>query len=133
MKMMLNFDYFFEAVMKKSVLIGLLLIGSGYAFAQETETDPVQVQQNTKAQERIKNLRIAFISDKLGLTPEQAEKFWPVYRQFVEERNGLRKEFKAAQLTVDPNHPDPAKQQELIDLGLKIKQRELDLEKTYSG
>jgi Spy/CpxP family protein refolding chaperone len=133
MRTILNFDDL-GIMMKKLILAGFLLFGAMmYAFAQDTETEPVQVQQDTKAQERIKNLRIAFISEKLGLTPDQAEKFWPIYRQFVQERNGLRKELKTAQLSVSPNNTDPAKQQQVIDLGLKIKQRELDLEKTYSG
>ena len=38
-----------------------------------------------------------------------------------------------AQRQVDPKQPDPKKQQELVELGLRLKQRELDLEKDYSG
>jgi hypothetical protein len=129
---MLNFDYF-RVAMRNLIWVGLFFLCVLNAFAQETETIPSQVLPDSKAQERIKNLRIAYISEKLGLTPDQAEKFWPVYREFVQERNKLRIEFKAAQFAVNPNNTDPKKQQELIDLGLQIKQRELDLEKTYSG
>lgn len=117
----------------KLVLMGLFLLAVAPAMAQEPQTDPTPVQADPKAQERIKNLRIAYISDKLGLTPEQAEKFWPVYREFVEERKKLRNEFKVSQLNINPDRTDPKKQQELIDMGLRIKQKELDLEKTYSN
>ena len=129
---MLNLSYF-SVAMRRLILAGIFCLGVLPSIAQETEPDPAQIQQDSKAQERIKNLRIAYISEKLGLTPDQAEKFWPVYRQFVEERKKLRSEFREAQLHVGPNNTDPKKQQELLDMGLRIKQRELDLEKTYSG
>ena len=119
--------------MRKLILVGLFCLSVSVSLAQETESDPAPVQQDSKAQERIKNLRIAYISDKLGLTTEQAEKFWPVYRQFVLERAKLRAELKLAQVSINPTQTDPKKQQELIDLGLRVKQKELDLEKEYSG
>ena len=127
----MNFDNFI--VMRKLILIGLFCLSVSVTLAQETEPDQAPVVQDSKAQERIKNLRIAYISDKLGLTPDQAEKFWPVYRQFVLERAKLRLELKSAQRNINPSKLDPKKQQELIDLGLRVKQRELDLEKEYSG
>src|ERR1700704_3907525 len=127
----MNFDNFIA--MPRLILVGLFCLSVSVTRGQETEPDQAPVQQNAKAQERIKNLRIAYISDKLGLTPDQAEKVWPVYRQFVLERAKLRLELKSAQLNNNPTKPDPRKQQELIGLGLRVKQRELDLEKEYSG
>src|SRR5258706_11115403 len=118
---------------RKLILAGLFCLSVSVTLAQETEPDLAPAQQDPRAQERIKNLRIAYISDKLGLTPDQAEKFWPVYRQFVLERAKLRMELKSAQLNINPSQPDPKKQQELIALGLQIKQKELNLEKEYSS
>ncbi|MBL7871280.1 MAG: hypothetical protein JNM78_06700 [Cyclobacteriaceae bacterium] len=114
--------------MKKLLIVGLLLGGWG-VFAQET--DP-EVTQDPKVQEKIKNLRIAYISDKLGLTPEQAEKFWPVYREFSDKRRDIRQEFIESRKGIKQDNPDPAKQEDLVKLGLILKQRELDLEKVYS-
>ncbi len=94
------------------------------------DTDPIP--QDAQVQEKIKNLRIAYISDKLGLTPDQAEKFWPVYREFSDQRRGIRQEMIEARKQIKTDNPDPAKQEELVKLGLTLKQRELDLEKTYS-
>lgn len=42
--------------------------------------------------ERIKALRIAYISDKLQLTPEEAQKFWPVFNQFDDKHSDLQKQ-----------------------------------------
>lgn len=88
--------------------------------------------QDAQVQEKIKNLRIAYISDKLGLTPDQAEKFWPIYREFSDKRREIRQEFVDARKEIKTDNPDPARQEELVKLGLAVKQRELDLEKNYS-
>ena len=119
----------------KKVLIPLLLllvIAFGAAAQQQDDNDPPQ-QADPKAQEKINSLRIAYLTDKLGLTPEQAEKFWPIYREFAERRKEIRSELRQAAKGIDKNNPDPKKQQELVDLSLKVKQRVLDLEKDYSG
>jgi len=114
-----------------------LLLGITIAFAvnaQQDDPEPEPAQQlDPKAQEKINSLRIAYLTDKLGLTPEQAEKFWPVYREFAQKRMEIRGELRHARQGIDKNNPDPKKQQELVDLALKVKQRVLDLEKDYSG
>ncbi|MEI9920104.1 MAG: hypothetical protein WDO14_15115 [Bacteroidota bacterium] len=117
-------------------LLMLLLIafGAGKAVAQQQDDDNDQQQQvDPKAQEKINSLRIAYLTDKLGLTSDQAEKFWPIYREFAEKRREIRSELRTAAKGIDQKNPDPKKQQELVDLSLKIKQRVLDLEKDYSG
>ena len=58
--------------MRTLILVGLFMLSMLNAFAQERDKDPAQVQPDSKAQERIKNLRIAYLSEKLGLTPDQA-------------------------------------------------------------
>jgi len=93
------------------------------ALAQDEE---LPTPQDPKAKARIDAARAAYITDRLGLTTSEAEKFWPIYREFASKRQELRKEFVAAKKEGKPD-------QELVDLGLKIKQQELDLEKDYSG
>ena len=44
----------------------------------------------TKA-EKIQALKIAFITQKLQLTPDEAQKFWPVYNQYDNEIRSLPK------------------------------------------
>ena len=41
--------------------------------------------------EKIKALKNAYITEKLELTPTEAEKFWPVYNSFGEKFRELRK------------------------------------------
>ena len=57
--------------MTRTITLLVLLI-STLVFAQNTE----------KRMERIKNLRIAYISNKLDLSTQEAEKFWPIFNKF---------------------------------------------------
>jgi hypothetical protein len=56
-------------------------------------------QDNTETQKadgsRIETLKIAYISEKLKLTPEEAEKFWPVYNKYMDEIRGARQSYQA--------------------------------------
>lgn len=116
--------------LKKYTIVLLLSLQSFAMLAQEQDEI---VRQDPKAREKIEAARIALLTERLQLTPEQAEKFWPVYREFAGKQMELRKELNMARKEINPNNPDPAKEQALIDLGLQLKQRELDLEKDYSG
>jgi hypothetical protein len=90
------------------------------------QTDEIPEQADQKAREKINAARIAYITEKLGLTPAEAEKFWPVYREFSLKRQQLQQQFRQAQKAGIPD-------KELVDLSLQLKQQELDLEKNYSG
>ena len=96
----------------------MYIMSMTFAIAQDQpEVDPSSVQ-DPKVQERIKNLRIAYISDKLGLTPEQAEKFWPVYRGFSDERKALRMEFAKSRKEINTQNLTPVQQEEQVKMGL---------------
>jgi len=112
-------------------ILFLLLISLSIKAQQQEDPEPAQA--DPKAQEKINGLRIAYLTDKLGLTSDQAEKFWPIYREFAQKRMDARSELRVAQKGMDKTNADPKKQQELVDLSLKVKQRVLDLEKEYSG
>ena len=50
----------------------------------------VAIAQNDKKLDRIKALRVAYISNKLELTKQEAEKFWPVFNTFDDKQLDLR-------------------------------------------
>ena len=111
----------------------VLIMTSSFIQAQDEKQAEDPLPRDPKAREKIEAARIGVITNKLGLTPEQAEKFWPIYREFSEKRMELRKEFRAEQEKVKPDQATPQQKQRLVELGLDLKQRELDLEKAYSG
>ncbi|MBS1486286.1 MAG: hypothetical protein JST43_01760 [Bacteroidetes bacterium] len=116
--------------MKK--IISLIFAITVISFCRAQEADDQQAVTNAAAREKIKAARIGFITQQLGLTPEQAEKFWPLYNEMMQKRVEMRNEYKAAEKNVNPNNPDPKQQQALVDLGLKLKQDQINLEKEYS-
>ena len=44
--------------------------------------------------EKVEALKIAFLTQKLQLTSAEAEKFWPVYNQYEDEIQSVRKDNK---------------------------------------
>ncbi len=103
----------------------------GFFFTAPAQDAPPGSTENT-AREKIKAARIGFITQRLNLTTEQAEKFWPVYNEFMQKRLDLRNQYKESEKTTTQNNPDPKQQQALVDLGLKLKQDQINLEKEYS-
>ncbi len=49
---------------------------------------------NKEARERIEAQRIAFITDQLHLTPDEAARFWPIYNEYKDGLKDLRDEFE---------------------------------------
>lgn len=71
--------------MKKYLLILTVLLGSfSLAFAQDG--------QDMTRQEKIKALYVAYVTQELALTPEEAQKFWPLHTQFETELRGVKKD-----------------------------------------
>ena len=44
--------------------------------------------------EKIESMKVTFLNNKMNLTPEEAQKFWPVYNQYKNEVKALRKDKK---------------------------------------
>ena len=65
------------------------LIVVSILFFQFTD---VSGQDLNNKREKIKAQKVAFITSKLQLTPEEAQQFWPVYNEFDNKRETLNKE-----------------------------------------
>ena len=46
--------------------------------------------QDRPNMEKIKSLKVAFITERLSLTPDEAQAFWPLYNAHEEEMNTFR-------------------------------------------
>jgi hypothetical protein len=110
--------------MKKYVLPMLMIFFSLVVSAQQDGPDSI-APRDPNARQKIRSAHAAYITARLDLTSSEAEKFWPVYREFNEKRRVLRTKLREAKKR---NIDGKA----LLDLDLKIKQQELDLEKQYS-
>lgn len=72
----------------------------------------VTVAQPPKRIEKIEALKVAYISQSLALTPEEAQKFWPVYNSYINEIRTAK----------DKNREDELKfQEEALNIKKKYK------------
>jgi hypothetical protein len=74
--------------MKKIILIATIICSSIFA----ANAQDVQPADETQRQEKIQALYVAYITQQLALTPDEAQKFWPVHTQFTNELKGVKAE-----------------------------------------
>jgi hypothetical protein len=93
----------------------------------------VSVAAGSSAQtpkDKIEAYRIAFITKRLNLTPDEAKVFWPVYNKYTDELEALRKnkvDFDNIDFTNLSAEEADKKGKEIF----AFKQSELDLQKKY--
>lgn len=115
----------------------LLILASFLLFnLSSVAQEPIGKQPNTEKQkrhEKIKAMKVAYITTKLELTSGEAEKFWPVYNEFskkTHEQESIRrkkmKENKGKELSDKEIN-------ELIKLNFDTEQKVLDLKRAYDS
>jgi hypothetical protein len=90
--------------MKKFLLIVSVLMSSFFAVHAQDD----QAGDETKRQEKIKALYVAYITQELNLTADEAQKFWPVHAQFEGELKGVKQDM-----------PELEKQQTILNIKKK--------------
>lgn len=75
---------------KKYWLILLAGLFALPAFSQIFDDEPI----GGEARSRIQAARVAYITDRLGLTTAESERFWPLYNEFETERDKVREKYK---------------------------------------
>jgi hypothetical protein len=108
--------------MNKNILFILATLSFSSVFAQHDDT---LNRRDPRAPEKIRAAHAAYLTERLELTSSEAEKFWPVYREYAEKRRNVRQRLREARRK-------GTDEKSLLELDLKIKQQELDLEKEYS-
>ena len=82
-------------------------------------------QDHQERYEQIEAIKVAFITKKLDLTTEEAQKFWPVYNNYQKELMELMKKRREDRQKTDiaPN--------DKINADLAYETKMLDLKKKY--
>jgi predicted ATPase with chaperone activity len=76
-------------------------------------------------EDRIRAQRIAVFTDVLKLTSTEAEGFWPIYNQFIEDREKIQDQQKS----IRRDNLSDADSEEQLRKHFELRQKELDLEK----
>ena len=83
--------------------------------------------------ESVESFKIAFLTKRLDLTPDQAEKFWPIYNQYTYELKTLRERNTKVLLNVYINIETMSdiELNDIVSQELTFRQNELDVTKKY--
>ncbi|HEY4651223.1 MAG TPA: hypothetical protein VIG72_07400 [Pontibacter sp.] len=89
-------------------------------------------QDNRQSRERVETAKIAYLTDKMGLTAEQAQKFWPLYNEYEARRRELLKAYRSGyRQDVDELTEQEAKAR--IEGLFSTREKELALEQEYAA
>lgn len=135
--------------MKRLVLmlvLSLMAIPTINAQIQKRDqTCDVPNRQGTKRhsmdnfKNKMKVNKIAYLTDKLDLSVEEAQKFWPIFNNYEDEMNAVREKMRPRDTTKEgfPMRPDFLKMtekeaQDMINRHLKSKREIIDIQDKYS-
>jgi Skp family chaperone for outer membrane proteins len=113
-------------------LSALLCLPALFAAAQGDDGPPPIPEDKL---EEIKAQKAAYITQKMGFTAEEAQKFWPLYNQYDKELEGTRKEMRDFHRSLKKEGQDITETEasQLIDKELATRQKELDARRKYSA
>lgn len=83
--------------MKKIILYSSFIVACFTTSVQAQETG--DVESNKKTTQKIEALYVAFITREIDLTPEEAQKFWPVHAQYATELKAIQRETTTDELS----------------------------------
>ncbi|NDK56275.1 hypothetical protein [Pontibacter fetidus] len=102
-----------------------LTFAANSAFAQDNLS-------SQERRERVESAKIAYLTDKMDLTTEQSQKFWPIYNEYETKRRELLKSYRSGyRQDVDELSEQEAKAR--IEGMFNTRERELALEQEYAA
>lgn len=131
MKSIINIYKFKKLALGKNSLFLTLLFVFTLSFTQaQSKSHSKDSDKRTELLERYKSQKIAYLTDKLSLTPDEATKFWPIYNQYANEKEELHKKVVIEIKAQDSNVKN-------ADASLSnmfaFKEEELAIEKKYTS
>lgn len=114
--------------MKKLLILSAVILLSSFQFVKaQDELEPSK-------RERLEALKVAYLTEKLNLTPEEAQRFWPLYNEFEEKKGELRKQKRDNESKTKLNFFEMSDDglSDAIDQQLDLEQQELNLKKEYN-
>ena len=109
--------------MKRIFLMSLFSLG--FIITAFSQGPPRRM--NGEGGDRVKAMRVAYITNILELSPEESEKFWPIFNEMERKMRDVRKDARNNRIEPDS---DAAARQAILDQ-LDMEQQRLDLEKEY--
>ncbi|WP_452232000.1 sensor of ECF-type sigma factor [Lacinutrix sp. MEBiC02595] len=92
--------------MKKSIITLFILFLSVTAFSQNDRQEK---------EDKIKALKVAYITENLNLSTSEAEKFWPVYNGYEAQQQSVRSEYHNKKRDINFETLTETEAQKLLD------------------
>lgn len=82
--------------MKKTIALFLCVFVTILTTFAQNQNEPPQNEKRGEGRNgaRVEALKIAFITRKLELTPDEAQKFWPIFNKYSDELKKTHQELK---------------------------------------
>ncbi len=108
---------------KLKTVVGMLLLLTSTTFYAQRKPD----------REKIKALKIAYITEKLDLSSKEAEVFWPLYNTYEEALNTVRKKERSQRMQKEEDMAavSDTEAKEYIRLALQYKEEKHRLETNF--
>ncbi len=106
----------------KNLVILLFVLVTGFSFSQSEGKG-----------DKIESMKIAFLTNKLNLTAKEAQLFWPLYNEYNQKMEALRKAKKSEYDEIKSKNGTPSDKEIAVYMEevFLTKQKELDLQKEY--
>ena len=108
--------------------LGIMLFFAVSAAAQQTPARASN-SRNAAPQDRIAQIKIAKLTADMKLSKAQAQRFWPIYDAFDNQRKEIRREIRSLSRNFTEDDDAYKKTERIQDL----RQKELDLTKRYKS
>ena len=101
----------------------LLILFSCSAMGQEPD-------RHEQRREKYKAMKIAYYTENLELTPQEAEKFWPLYNELEANKREIRKlrRMRSSDPSQQATELSEEEAEKIIDKQMEARQKELDLD-----
>lgn len=110
--------------MKKLILVTLaMMFFAGWSHAQDRK----------EFNKKLNSMRVAYITQELDLSADEAKAFWPIYDAYTAERQNLRKTKKGSNTTAKSVDLTANEAEELIESSFADDAKEIELKKKYYG
>ncbi|SOE19591.1 LTXXQ motif family protein [Spirosomataceae bacterium TFI 002] len=108
--------------MKKILFILLFSLTFVHSYGQDKKSD---------RREALMALKVGMITEKVNLTADQAENFWPVYNEYSHEKRELNRNMRREMHKSTQDELTDKDRMASQDKILKLREAEIDLTKKY--
>jgi Spy/CpxP family protein refolding chaperone len=117
-----------NTTIKKISLVPMLMIAF-FAFSLD---ETYGQRKNEEEIRKIQDAKIAIITNRLDLTPDQSKDFWPIYNEFSKQRRDFHRSMRQLISGKEGARTDDQVMSNLKEVQ-DLKQKELELEKEYQS